>query len=100
MKPFPFLLMTVALAAGCSDSRDVQKTKPAEGPTAPAPATSPASITSAGITVSDAGKASTVCAVYLAEIDKAHAALLSNPADEAAAEQVQVFATLAKDACN
>ncbi len=101
MKPPLMVLVAVAgLTLGCSDTRDVQKSKPAEGPTAPAPATSPVSITSSSITVSEAGKASSVCAVYLAEIDRAHATLLGTPTDDAAAQQVLVFAALAKDACN
>lgn len=101
MKWIPLLVVAVASAATCTDSPRAQKQPaPAEGITAPAPTASPATITSASITVSEAGKASTVCGVYLAEIDKAHATLKATPEDQEVARQVQVYATLATDACN
>lgn len=93
-------LAMVFLAVACNDARDVKKSAAAEAITAPAVATSPLTITSATITVSEAGKASTVCGVYLAELDKAHVALEAAPTSDDATRQVQLFAKLATDACN
>lgn len=101
MKCSPLVLIAVAAAFGCSDTRNPKAKEQATTPiTGPVVAASPATITSASIAVSETGKKSTVCAVYLGEVDKAHAALVASPKDEAAAEQVQLFAKLATDACN
>ncbi len=98
MKRIPFVVAFIALTFACSDARhpDKAKVQPITGPAVVVPDT----ITSASIPVSAVGKKSTVCAAYRAELDKAHAALVAAPTDPAAAQQVQLFATLAKDACN
>ncbi|HET9982475.1 MAG TPA: hypothetical protein VFQ38_02760 [Longimicrobiales bacterium] len=93
-------LAMVFLAIACNDVQDVKKSAPADPITAPVVAASPLSITSSTITVSEAGKASTVCGVYLAELDKAHASLQAAPTSDDATRQVQLFAKLATDACN
>ncbi len=98
MKRIPFVVAIVALGFACGDVKHPEKAKvqPITGPTVVVPDT----ITSASITVSAVGKKSTVCAAYRAELDKAHSALVASPQSQAAAQQVQLFATLAKDACN
>ncbi len=98
MKRIPFVVAIVALAFACGDVKHPEKAKvqAITGPTVVVPDT----ITSASIPVSAVGRKSTVCSAYRAELDKAHAALVAAPGDAAAAQHVQLFATLAKDACN
>lgn len=99
MKRYLLPVIALALAGGCSDKPQPAAKTPAQPITGPV-AASPVAITSDSIHVSAAGKESTVCAVYLAEVDRAHAALVAAPTSQDAAAEVQLYAKLATDACN